>query len=179
VAVFKMTPMQKVVATMVEEASFLEELSRSRAIGHRDKSHTWDRVNYGLGIPAVVAATLAGTSAFSEFEQHNVVAGVLALLSAVLAALTTFLDPSKNARLHQQAATRYGELCGDFRRFRQIDVEQGAAPEKLKNRLEALVKQFNKADEVSPTLRGRHRRGRSELDFIPTLKAGESRPGKA
>ena len=106
-------------------------------------------------------------------------AGVLALLSAVLAALTTFLDPSKNARLHQQASTRYGELCGEFRRFRQIDVEHGAAPEKLKHRLDALVKQFNKADEGSPTLRGRHRRGRSELDFMPTLEAGESRPREA
>jgi hypothetical protein len=178
VAVFKMTPMPKVVATMVEEASFLEELSRSRAIGHRDNSHSWDKVNYGLGIPAVVAATVAGTSAFSDFDQHNVVAGVLALLSAVLTALTTFLDPSKNARLHQQASTRYGELCGEFRRFRQIDVEQGAASEKLKNRLDALVKQFNKTDEESPTLRGRHKRGRSELDLMPTLEAGESRPGK-
>ena len=100
--------MQKVVATMVHEARFLEELSRSRAIGHRDHSQYWQKVNYGLGIPAVVTATVAGTSAFSEFDQHNVVAGVLALVSAVLTALTTFLDPSKNAGLHQQAATRYG-----------------------------------------------------------------------
>jgi hypothetical protein len=64
--------MQKVVATMVHEARFLEELSRSRAIGHRDHSHYWEKVNYGLGIPAVVAATVAGTSALSEFNHHNV-----------------------------------------------------------------------------------------------------------
>ncbi len=80
--------MQKLVATMVHEAGFLEELSRSRAIGHRDNSRYWEKVNYGLGIPAVVAATVAGTSAFSDFDQHNVVAGVLALVSAVLTALT-------------------------------------------------------------------------------------------
>ena len=170
--------MDKVVATMVHEASFLEELSRSRAIGHRDKSRYWEKLNYGLGIPAVVAATVAGTSAFSEFDQHNVVAGVLALLSAVLAALTTFLDPSKNARLHQLAATRFGALSGEFRRFRKIDLEQGGTPEKLKNRLEALVKQFNKADAESPTMMGRHRRGRSELDLIQKPEAGES-PGEA
>jgi hypothetical protein len=174
-----MTPMQKLVAKMVHEAHFLEELSRSRAIGHRDHSRYWEKVNYGLGIPAVVTATVAGTSAFSDFDQHNVVAGVLALVSAVLAALTTFLDPSKNARLHQQASTRYGELCGEFRRFREIDVEHGGAPEKLKNRLDALVKQFNKADEESPTMMGRHRRGRSELDLMPTLEAAESRPREA
>jgi len=171
--------MEKLVATMVHEASFLEELSRSRAIGHRDHGRYWEKVNYGLGIPAVVAATVAGTSAFSEFEYHDVVAGVLALLSAVLAALTTFLDPSKNARLHHQASTRYGELSGEFRRFRQIDVELRGAPEKLKIRLDALVKQFNKADEESPTMMGRHRRGRSELDLMPALEADESRPGEA
>jgi hypothetical protein len=49
----------------------------------------------------------------------------------------------------------------------------------LKARLDALVKQFNKADEESPTMMGRHRRGRSELDFMPTLEAGESRPREA
>jgi hypothetical protein len=171
--------MEKLVATIVHEAKFLEELSRSRAIGHRDNSRYWEKLNYGLGIPAVVAATVAGTSAFSDFDQHNVVAGVLALVSAVLTALTTFLDPSKNARLHQQASTRYGGLCGEFRRFREIDVEHAAAPEKLKNRLEALVKQFNKADEESPTMMGRHRRGRSELELMPTAEVGESRPREA
>ena len=35
--------MQKVVATMVHEARFLEELSRSRAIGHRDHSQYWQK----------------------------------------------------------------------------------------------------------------------------------------
>ncbi len=116
-------------------------------------------MNYVLGLPSVVLAAVAGTSAFAASGHHHVLAGVLALSAAVLAALSTFLNPSQNARLHQHAAASYGALEGDFRRFASIDlVMPGGQAAALEAKLDEAVTRFNEVDAASPPIPGVFRR---------------------
>jgi hypothetical protein len=56
----------------------------------------WLALNYSLGALAAVIAGVAGTSVLSS-EEHAQFAGILALVSASLGALLTFLNPAARA----------------------------------------------------------------------------------
>ncbi len=149
-----------VLTALAGEAERLEGVCIRRALGHRHSCNFWNAMNYVLGLPSVVLAAVAGTSAFAASGHHHVLAGILALAAAVVAALATFLNPSQNARLHQHAAASYGALEGDFRRFASIDlVMPGGQAAALEAKLDDAVNRFNEVDAASPPIPGIFRRG--------------------
>lgn len=147
-----------VLAALKAEAGRLEGVCLRRALGHRRACNFWNAMNYFLGVPSVVLAAVAGTSAFAAAGRHHVLAGILALIAAVLSALSTFLNPSQNARLHQHASASYGALEGDFRRFASIDLLMpGGQATTLEAKLDEAVTRFNEVDAASPPIPGAFR----------------------
>jgi hypothetical protein len=116
----------KALKALGEEATNLEKVSRARSFAHRSACNLWNAVNYLLG--------------------------VLALVASALAALTTFLNPSQAARLHQHAATSYAQLQGKFRRFRVIDELLDPVASALSAELDATVTEFDQVDAASPPI---------------------------
>src|ERR1700680_2856686 len=113
--------MQKMSLTykpIAQETRRLEE-----DVLHAEKQHfsmatIWRRIHLAICVPSGVAAAVAGVSALND---HPILAGALAIISAILTALLTFLNPEKSAAAHHQAGIRYSDLRGKLRRLRLID----------------------------------------------------------
>jgi hypothetical protein len=74
---------------------------------------TWR--NNALGIPAILASTIVGTSIFATLNtspdiRWRIAAGLVALLAASLSALQTFFRYAERAERHRIAAAKYGDL---------------------------------------------------------------------
>lgn len=74
-----------------------------------------EMLNYWLGIPVVVLATIVGTSVFGTLGERpdqiaQIAVGTLSVLSAILSAIHTSLRYSERAEKHRSAATSYASL---------------------------------------------------------------------
>jgi len=107
---------------IINEAKRIEEDSLYSAKGHFCAGQCWGNVNLWLGgISAVLAAT-AGASALSQFNYHNIFAGVLSIIVAGLTAIIAFVNPNKKATTHQEAGNKYNALRNDARIFFDIEI---------------------------------------------------------
>jgi hypothetical protein len=114
------------------------------------------KVHLGLGVPSVALAAIAGTSALAEFDNSNLIAGLLALTVAVLSALATWLNPNRTAELHRRASGRYHSICGRARRLHRIDLYAGRSLDDLRLTLYELASEFDDQVANSPALPRRY-----------------------
>jgi hypothetical protein len=78
-------------------------------------------VHLTLGLPAAIISGVAGVSAFSKFTNHDVWAGVLALIAAGLGAANAFLDPAERTSTHQNFGNDYNSLRNRARLSSSVD----------------------------------------------------------
>lgn len=88
---------------------------RESQFSHYESAKVLSRYNYFLGIPAVFLSTIVGTSVFASLGKQmepsiQILVGLTSVLSAVLAALQTFLRFSERADKHRAVAARYGSV---------------------------------------------------------------------
>ena len=107
---------------MSKELRRVEEDSLYSEKGHFSAATRWNNLMLWLGAPAAVMAGVSGVSALSKFDNHDIVAGVLALLVAGLTALTTFLNPSDRATTHHAFGNRYNSLRNRARITAEVDA---------------------------------------------------------
>lgn len=110
-------PMQNIV----DEAKRIEEDATYSSKSHFEAASFWQRAHYWLGIPSALLSGIAGASALSSMNHHEVIAGVLALIVAVLASLNVFLNPQQKAATHQRAGTDYAALRNNARIFHSVE----------------------------------------------------------
>ncbi|HZO71150.1 MAG TPA: SLATT domain-containing protein [Ktedonobacteraceae bacterium] len=140
---------------MVKEAKRIENDTFFSAKGHFVASDEWRRRNMVLGIPSTIFSAIAGASALAQFDNHNIVAGVLAIFVAALSALTTFLNPGEKANSHQNAGTRYTAIRNDARKFYDLDsFRDDISDQDLLTLLEDLRKQRNELNQNSLPIPG-------------------------
>jgi hypothetical protein len=136
-------------------------LARREAEIHQIAADTWGTLNYTLGLPIVVLSAIASTSALADFDKSNVVAGVVALIVAILSALATFLNAQKASELHRAANASYRTL-----ELRAVnlgrDIDTGSPrsdPLDLIHKLEdELTKLIHESPSYSRRLRTRYER---------------------
>jgi hypothetical protein len=107
-----------------KEAKRIEEDSLYSAKSHFYAGQCWSNVNLWLGSIAAVLSAIAGTSALSQFDYHNIVAGGLAIIVTGIVALMTFINPSEKASAHQRAGNKYNALRNDTRIFYDIELNK-------------------------------------------------------
>ena len=83
-----------------------------------------DRQRYLIGIPATIAAAVVGTSVFAALDDSpsrpvQILVGVLAVLSAILASLQAFLNLGARAERHRIAGVKYKTV---IRRMEQMGI---------------------------------------------------------
>lgn len=93
------------------EAERLEEDVLFAEKQHFSMATVWRRIHLLLGVPSAILAALAGVSALKSYPA---LAASLAMTSAVLTALLTFLDPKKNASAHHNAGVSCSSLRGEL-----------------------------------------------------------------
>jgi hypothetical protein len=101
-------------------------------------------------LPTAVLAAIAGVSALSQFDNHNIVAGVIAIIVAALTALTTFLDPNSKSNTHHSAGNLYNALRNKARIFYEIDSCVDCSDRDLIDQLKELTNQRDELNQNSP-----------------------------
>lgn len=109
-------------ASCAAELKRVEEDTTYSAKSQFEAARDWRRVHYALGLPAAIVGGVAGVSALSAFDYHNVVAGVLSLSGAALGAANAFLNPAERAASHQAFGNDYNALKNRSRRTANIDA---------------------------------------------------------
>lgn len=117
---------------------------------HKAAADYWSAVHYGLGLPTVVLSAVASTSALADFDKSNVVAAALALIVAVLAALTTFLNPNKTAESHLTASGQFRTLGYSAQSFDR-DLSPSLTDARAKTGIHALEDERNRLIRESPS----------------------------
>ncbi|HRN51115.1 MAG TPA: SLATT domain-containing protein [Anaerolineales bacterium] len=145
-----------------KESKRIEEDSLYSAKSHFYAGQIWANVNMWMGGTSALLAAIAGASAFSKFDNNEVVAGVLSLIVAGVSAVSAFLDPNGRAAQHQRAGNKYTALRNDSRIFRDVDVSVLGA--------KVLAKKINELND-------RRNRLNSESPQIPKWAFGKARLG--
>jgi hypothetical protein len=109
---------------IINEAKRIEEDSLYSAKGHFYAGQCWLNTNLWLGGLSAVLSAVAGASALSQFDYHNIVAGGLSIVVAGLTAVITFINPNERATVHQKAGNKYNALRNDTRIFYDIEVSE-------------------------------------------------------
>jgi len=159
---------QTAIAT---EAKRLEEDVLYAEKQHFSMATVWRRIHLALGIPSVIAAALSGMAAL---KANAPVAVFLAVISAVLTALLTFLNPQAMAAAHHRAGIKYSDLRGRLRRLYELDLSSSDLPA-VKQRLIGLAEEKTKVMTESPHIGGLAYLAR--LAGISRMKAAY-KPGK-
>lgn len=107
---------------ITNEAKRIEEDSLYSAKGHFYAGQCWVNVNFWLGGITAVLSAIAGASALSQFDYHNIVAGGLSIFVASITAVITFINPSERASVHQKTGNKYNALRNDTRIFYDIEI---------------------------------------------------------
>lgn len=134
---------------MRAEANRIEEDSLYSGKGHFEAARAWGTLHLWLGIPAAVLAAIASGSAFA---QDAVTAGSLALLAAVLSAVSTFLNPSERSQLHHQAGVKHNALRNKARMFRELDLNYSVGEADLLVGLKSLAEERDALNMSNPQI---------------------------
>jgi hypothetical protein len=78
--------------------------------GHFASAEYWGYVRLGLGLTTTFLAAISGITTIFTGGVVQIIGGLIALLSAMLAGLLTFLNPGDQFKNHQEAGVRYDEL---------------------------------------------------------------------
>jgi hypothetical protein len=139
------------LGAIIKEADRIEEDTLYSAKSQWETARELEWLHLALGIPATIAAAVAGISIVSD---DKVLGAVFSGASAVLTALLTFLDPKSKAATHRQAGNIFKAICNDARIFREITC-QGAVPI---SDLEAMLAKLNERRNDGNTSAPQHTR---------------------
>lgn len=136
-----------VIENITIECQRIEEDAEHSAKRHFNASYIWSWIHYLIGIPMTICAALAGIDAFSETPEW---AGYLALATATLGALQTFMNPSGKSADHKGSGDEYLALRNKTRFFREIEL---ADLEKIKavQHIKELAEGRDNLNSISPS----------------------------
>lgn len=109
-----------------------------------------DQRRYWIGVPATVLSAVVGTSTFVALQETVVrevrfIVGALAILSAILIALQSFLDLGARAERHRLAGARYKAVIRELeqRGIGTVDLKMDSEDlDTLRVRLDALEEEM-------------------------------------
>ena len=119
---------------------------------HYAAANVCRRLNYALGVPAVVFSSIVGTAIFAGLEHDSprtIVVACVSILAAVLAGLQTFLRFPERAAQHATAADWYSAIRRDIEQTLHLPVESRG---KAKDCLDRIRKEMNRVGQDAPEL---------------------------
>jgi hypothetical protein len=122
---------------------------------HYASADLFRRLNYLVGVPAVVFSSVVGTAIFAGLEKDSPRAVLIAsasIVAAVLAGLQTFLRFPERASEHATAADWYSAVRRDIEETLHLPLEcRGTAKECLHR----IRKEMNRAAQDAPEMSSR------------------------
>ncbi|MEZ5919097.1 MAG: SLATT domain-containing protein [Alphaproteobacteria bacterium] len=141
------------MAAVIFENIHKECLRIEEDVLYSGKSHCnaaviWTWVHYIIGVPMTVLAAWAGIDAFSDTPELS---GYLALITAALAALQTFLGASDKASEHKSAGSKYFTLRNQTRLFREVELSEIEKEEAIE-KIRSLSNDRDELNSLSPSI---------------------------
>ena len=143
-----MQPDHVLINALRDEAHRIEEDSIYSAKRHFNECDIWTRSHYVLGIPAALLAALVTTALIKNYTD---LAQALAMASALLVALLTFLKPNDRASQHRAVGNQYLALRNDARMYREIDLAEPIDDVKKSERLRSMAQRRTDLNASAPT----------------------------
>lgn len=138
--------MSDVISKIRSECERIEEDVEHSAKRHFNASSMWSWVHYLIGIPMTICAAWAGIDAFSDVPKYS---GYLALATAALAALQTFLNAGDQVSKHKNSGDEYLALRNQTRLFREIEINEDDKEGSIK-RIRELSEKRDELNGISP-----------------------------
>jgi len=132
-----------------KEAARIAEDSLYSYKAHYNASDRWRYVHLWIGIPNAVLAAIAGVSAF---KGSGLLAGSLAIITAAITAINTFLNPGDRSFMHKRCAGEYHSLRNRARIYINIVLQQCTSPEELNVKLEEIIAKRDDLNASSPQI---------------------------
>ena len=134
---------------------------------HCDTAIVWGNVHLYLGIPNTIIAALAGASALSSFSNSSLIAGILSIIASILAAVSTFLNPSDRAKSHFKASNEFERLYKRIKMLRISSLDNEVTRQELAPKFDVLIEQLYDLRDSSPTVPDwAYRGGALEADAV-------------
>ena len=137
---------------LIDEGRRVEEDCLYSGKGHFVAADCWTNFHLWIGVPTAILAGIAGASALSQFDNHSIIAGLLAIVVTALTAVTTFLNPNGKANPHRNAGNEYYSLRNKARIFCEIDSYGKNSDQELTKHLKKLAKQRDELNQNSPLI---------------------------
>ncbi len=119
---------------------------------HYASADLFRKLNYAVGVPAIVFSSIVGTAIFAGLEKDSPRAFMIAaasIVAAVLAGLQTFLRFSERANQHATAADWYSAIRRDIEEILHLPEKcRGTA----KDCLDEVRKEMNRVSQDAPEL---------------------------
>ena len=119
---------------------------------HYAAADVFRRLNYIVGIPAIVFSSIVGTAIFAGLEHDSprtLAVAFASIVAAVLAGLQTFLRFSERASQHGTAADWYSAIRRDIEETLHLPIESRG---KAKDCLDRFRKEMNRVGQDAPEL---------------------------
>jgi hypothetical protein len=134
--------------SIIVEAKRIEEDSLYSAKSHFYNGNRWMKVNFILGGVSAIFSAIAGASALSQFDNHNIIAGILSIIVVGMTAIITFINPNERSTAHHEAGNKYNALRNDTRIFYEIEINS-IDYKKAQNEIKMLNERRNKLNHDS------------------------------
>jgi hypothetical protein len=141
---------ENVRENVLKEARRIEEDNLYSAKGQFVMANFWSRFHLWIGVPTAILAAIASASALSQFDNHNLIAGILAIVVTGLTAVTTFVNPNEKASAHRNSGNKYNSLRNRARIFREVDSQTAKSEQVLTDRLKQLAGERDELNQSSP-----------------------------
>jgi hypothetical protein len=145
--------MKKNIDNIIVESKRLEQDALYSFKGHFNAAVFWDKVHLWLGCFIATISVIAGSIIFSEANpEWDIYAGLMALGSGILAAISTFLEPQSKANTFRKAGADYKHLRDQARVLHKIKSSSVNEIDQIIKELEALQAQSHQLSIDSPAI---------------------------
>lgn len=136
------------------EALRIEEDANYSGRGHLQAAIPWSWMHMTLGIVTTLFAAAAGGLVLTWGSKFVILAGVFALLAALLSGINAFINAGQRAAQHREAGNEYLALRNNARIFREIELQRHSANSELISELKHLSDKRNDLNRRSPQIPG-------------------------
>jgi hypothetical protein len=116
------------------------------AHGHYRAALRFSRLNFVLGFPTVILATVVGTSVFATLQTKpefwwQLTVGVMSITAAILSALQSFLGYNDKAEKHRTAGSKYNSIGRELELWLAQPEGDPQQLESIRQRIDALAQE--------------------------------------
>lgn len=136
------------------EALRIEEDANYSGRGHFQAAIPWSRAHISLGIVITLFSGVAGGLVLTWGTRFVLLAGIFALVAALLSGVNAFVNAGQRAAQHREVGNEYLALRNKARIYREIDLHGDSTGEELTNELKHLSDRRDDLNRRSPQIPG-------------------------